>query len=133
RRFARTPVAERFALAYATISLLSFMLALKTSSTVFLLPLLMAAPFALIQLIYDARGRSRKLWPELSGATAMAAVAAAVALAGGWHIAPALTLWLLLVAVRVVPSILYVRARLQKNHGAQHSIAPALVAHLAGG
>jgi hypothetical protein len=132
RRFARTPVAECFALAYATLSLLSFMLALKISPHVFLLPLLMAAPFALIQLIYDATGRSRELWPELSGATAMAAVAAAVALAGGWHIAPALTLWLLLVAVRVGPSILYVRARLQKNHGVQPSIAPALVAHLTG-
>ena len=132
RRFPRTPVAERFALAYAVLSMLAFTLALKTSPNVFLLPLLIAAPFALVQLIYDALGRSRELVPELSGATAMAAMAAAVVLAGGWQIAPALTLWLLLVAVRVVPSILYVRARLQKNHGAQPSVAPTLGAHLLG-
>jgi hypothetical protein len=132
RRFARTPVAEAFALAYATGALLFFMLALKTSPHSFLLPLLMAAPCALVQLIYDARGRSRELLPELAGATAMAAVAAAVARAGGWPLTPALTLWLLLVAARVIPSILYVRARLRKNHGAQPAIAPALVAHLAG-
>jgi hypothetical protein len=132
RRFARTPVAERFVLAYATISLLAFLLALKISSTVFLWPLLMAAPFAIVQLVYDAAGRSRQLLPELSGATAMAAVAASIALAAGWQIVPALTLWLLLVAVRVVPSILYVRARLQKNHGGQPSVAPTLGAHLLG-
>jgi YwiC-like protein len=132
RPFPRASVAERFALAYAAISLLSFILALKTSPTVCLWPLLMAAPFALGQLVYDAMGRSRELWPELSGATAMAAVAAAITLASGWHITDALALWLLLVTVRVIPSILYVRARLQKNHGAQPAIAYVLGAHLTG-
>lgn len=132
RRFPRTLMAERFALGYATLALLSFTLALKTSSHVFLWPLLLAAPFAVVQLIYDAAGRSRELLPELSGATAMAAVATAVALAAGWQTAPALVLWLLLAAVRVVPSILYVRTRLQKNHGARASVVPALGAHLSG-
>jgi hypothetical protein len=126
-------VAERFALAYAITALLFFLCALKTSPHTFLLPLFIAAPFALVQLVYDAKGRSRELLPELSGATAMAAVVASIALAGGWSVLPALALWLLLVAVRVVPSILYVRARLQINHGAQTAIAPVLLAHLAGG
>ncbi len=132
RRFARTPVAERFALAYAVVALCAFILALKFAPHVFLLPLLVAAPLALLQLAYDALGRSRALLPELSGAAAMAAAAAALALAGGWPIAHALALWALLAAARVIPSILYVRARLRKNHGARVSVAPALGAHLLG-
>ena len=132
RRFPRTPVAERFALAYATVALVAFLLALKTAPAVFLWPLVVAAPFALVQLVYDALGRSRALLPELSGATALAALPASIALAAGWALAPAFALWAVLAATRVVPSIFYVRARLRKNHGKQASITPVLVAHLAG-
>jgi hypothetical protein len=132
RRFPRTPIAERFVLAYSAIALLSFSLAVKTAPTVFLLPLLIAAPFAILQLVYDATGRSRELLPELSGATALAAVAASIALAAGWSLTHALTLWALLAAARVIPSILYVRARLQQNHGKPANIAPAIAAHLLG-
>lgn len=132
RRFPRTPVAERFVLAYATLALLGFGLALTTAPTIFLWPLLLAAPFAIIQLGHDVQGRSRELLPELSGAMAMAAVSASIALAAGWSLTHALTLWALLAAARVGPSILYVRARLQQNHGRRARIAPAVAAHLLG-
>ena len=132
RRFPRTPVAERFTLAYAAVALVSFVFALMTAPTVFLLPLALAAPFAAVQLVYDAKGRSRELLPELSGATAMASAAAAIALAGGLKLAPALALWALLAAARVVPSILYVRARLRINHGQSPAISSSLATHAAG-
>jgi hypothetical protein len=96
----------------------------------FLLPLLLAAPFASVQLIYDGKGRSRELLPEIAGSIAMASVAASIALAGGWSRANALAMWGVLTA-RVVPAILYVRARLQQLHGQGTDAAPTILSHLA--
>lgn len=129
RRFARTPVAERFALLYTLIASLSLRAAIKTASSYeFLLPLLLAAPLALIQLIYDRASRSRALLPELAGATAMAAIAASIALINGWPRGLAFGLWAIL-AARVVPTILYVRARLKKLHGQEAATATVLAMH----
>ena len=129
RRFPRTPVAERFALLYMTVAALCLLAAIRTAvSYEFLLPLLLAAPLGLIQLAYDRMSRSRALLPELAGATAMAAVASAVALADGWPRAAAFGLWAVL-AARVVPTILYVRARLKMLHGQETSPAPVLITH----
>lgn len=121
RRSSRTRIAGLFAFGYATIALLAFVTVLNVSSRAFVLPLLLAIPFALVQIIYDVTGRSRQLLPELSGATAMAAVAASMMLLGGWPLSAALSLWAVLVGVRVVPSIIYVRTRLQMNHSARNS------------
>jgi hypothetical protein len=129
RRFARTPVAERFTLLYILIASLSLLAAIKTASSYeFLLPLLLAAPLALIQLVYDRLSRSRALLPELAGATAMASITASIALADGWPRGFAFGLWAIL-AVRVVPTILYVRVRLKRLHGQQVTMATALVMH----
>src|SRR5205085_11943807 len=93
RRFPRTPVAERFALLYAVAAALGLLAAIKTAVGVeFLLPLALSAPLVSVQLIYDAKGRSRELLPEVAGSIAMASVAASVALAGGWTLAAALGL-----------------------------------------
>ena len=131
RRFPRTAAAERFALVYGGVAAASFAAAVWLApSNSFLLPLAFAAPLALVQLLYDFTGRSRALLPELSGATALAAVAAACALASGWPLAPALGLWAVL-AARVAPTILYVRARLLRLHGKEAAAAPVIFAHAA--
>lgn len=131
RRFPRTPVAERFAALYAAVAATGLLLVVVTADGYsFLLPLLLAAPLASVQLFYDARGDSRALWPELSGATALAGVATSIALAGGWPVAPAYGLWAVLVA-RAVPSILYVRVRLNRLHGRRASSAPVIAEHAA--
>ena len=129
RRFPRTAAAERFAALYGLAAAASFAASLALApSNSFLLPLLFAAPRTAVQLIYDFTGRSRALLPELCGATALAAVAAAGALADNWPLAPALGLWAVL-AARVAPTILYVRARLLRLHGKPAAAAPVLVAH----
>jgi 4-hydroxybenzoate polyprenyltransferase len=131
RRFPRTPVAERFALLYGSVALAGFLLACAAApSWDFLLPLALAAPFAAVQLAYDLKGQSRSLWPELSGSAAMASVAAGSAVAGGWGLVPALGLWAVL-AARVAPTILFVRARLKQLHGKEASAAPVHLAHAA--
>ena len=131
RRFPRTRMAERFVLLYGATGLLSFGGALLSGPKIFLLPLVLAAPLASIQLGYDLSGRSRSLWPELAGSAAMAAVATSLALAGGWAFAPAFALWGVL-AARVVPTILYVRAQLRRNHGQTSRTLPVLLLHFAG-
>ena len=90
----------------------------------------MAAPLASIQLIYDAKGRSRELLPEVAGSIAMASVAASLALAGGWSRPAAFSLWLVL-AARIVPTILFVRARLRLLRGHAASAASVILAHSA--
>lgn len=131
RRFPRTAAAERFALLYGAVAASSFAAAVALApSEEFLLPLAFAAPLAAVQLLYDFTGRSRALLPELSGATALASVAAACALASGWPLAPALGLWAVL-AARVAPTILYVRARLMLLHGKEAAAAPVVAAHAA--
>jgi hypothetical protein len=131
RRFARTPYAERFALAYAAGALAGFALALYVATEyAFLLPLAAAAPLASAQLWYDAAGRSRGLLPELAGSVALGSVAAALALAGGAGWPLALGLWALL-AARFVPAILYVRARLAELHGKESARRPSLLTHAA--
>lgn len=129
RRFPRTALAERFALLYAGIAALSFLAAIKTSQQGFLLPLLLAAPLAAVQLIYDGMGRSRALAPELAGSIAMAAIASGIALAGGWPRPLAFGLWAIL-AARVVPTILYVRAKLKLLHGKHAPALPVMAAHI---
>ena len=131
RRFPRTAAAERFAALYGGIAAASFAAAVALApSNSFLLPLAFAAPLAFVQLLYDFTGRSRALLPELSGATALAAVASACVLADNWPLAPALGLWAVL-AARVAPTILYVRARLLLLHGKPASAAPVVCAHAA--
>lgn len=76
-----------------------------------LIPLAFAAPLAIIQVVYDARNRSRELLPEISGAMAMASVAAAIAIGGGMLSVIAYGLAGILIA-RFVPAIVYVRALL---------------------
>lgn len=129
RRFARTPYAERFALAYAAAALAGLALAVFAAADyTFLLPLALAAPLAGVQLWYDAAGQSRSLLPEVAGSVAMGSVACSLALAGGAGWPLALGLWALL-ATRFVPAILYVRARLTGLHGKEFKRWPSLLAH----
>lgn len=129
RRLPRTPIAERFVLLYLSIAALCLVAAFQVAARFeFALPLLMAAPLALVQLLHDRSGHSRALPAELAGATAIGATAAAIALAAGWPVTLAFGLWGVLVA-RFVPAIIYVRARLRMLHGRPCSPATAMIAH----
>jgi hypothetical protein len=129
RRVPRTPLAERFALLYAALAIAGLALAM-TGRPDFWLPLCAAAPFALVQFGHDALGRSRHLLPELAGSIALSSLGAAVLVAGGWPLAPALVAWLLLSA-KSVGAILYVRTRLRAERGAAQSRVAPLGVHAA--
>ncbi|NJO82723.1 MAG: prenyltransferase, partial [Blastochloris sp.] len=139
KRFPRTIWAERFALLYGMIALGAFAAAWLSAVHALWLPLLLAAPFAGVQFRFDILKQSRALIAELCGATAISAVAAAVAMAAGWTLLPAVLLWLLL-ALQTT-AIIYVGTRLRLARGTParrgrvlgaHGLALGIVGELAG-
>jgi len=129
RRWSRTTLAEDFVVLYVCIAALCFFAALKIADRSFLLPLLIAAPIASVQLLYDSVGRSRTLMAELAGSISIGAVATAIAIAGGWPRPAAFGLWIIL-AARTVPTILYIRARLRLLHRKSASPRVVIIVHL---
>lgn len=80
---------------------------------------LVAAPLATVEWVYDVRSRGRRLVPELAGSVAIAGTAATVVLAGSGSVRTAVGVWLLL-AGRSVAAIPFVRvqiARLRRGVG----------------
>jgi hypothetical protein len=113
---------------YVCIATLGLAVAIKTAGVGFLLPLLFAAPIAIMQLFYDSLGRSRALMAELAGSISIGAVATAIAIAGGWPRPAAFGLWVIL-AARTVPTILYLRSRL-RVHRKSASPRVVIIVHL---
>jgi hypothetical protein len=132
KRYPRTMWAERFAGLYALVGGIALLLAaLTANSQAFCWAILAAVPLAVLQGFYDSQRQSRQIAAELAGATAMGAGVAAIALAGGgWEIAPAFALWVML-AARSVPSIVYVRLRLRLERGEALDTTPSLVLNVA--
>ncbi len=126
----RMPLALRFAAAYGGLAVIGIGAALAAGGWRPLLPLLAAAPLGLVQLAYDARNRGREVLPEIVGAIAPGALAAALALEGSWTWQRALPLWLLL-AAKSVASVVYVRARLRLDRGGRPDRRPAWGLHFA--
>lgn len=111
----RSTVALIFALIYGGVALAGAFGALFTADGPFWIPVLVAVPFALLALRADAHSRNRALLAELSGSIAMGATVAAIAIAGGWDLAPAFGLWLIL-AARDVAAIVLVRGQIRRLH-----------------
>jgi hypothetical protein len=129
RRSARTIACERIALTYASGAAAGLAIAV-TGTSGFWWPLAAAAPLALFQLAHDARNRGRQLAPEIAGAVALGSVAAAELRAGGTAHLAACVVWLLL-AVKAVGAVLYVRARLRCDRGVPFGRAGVLASHAA--
>lgn len=116
KRYARTVLAERAALAYGAVGLAAGVGAFVFAAQPFWIPLLLAVPLALVQLALDLRNQARSATAEIAGALAFAAVASAIVLMAGWSPAAAFGLWAAL-ALRAASAILYVRARLRLEKG----------------
>jgi hypothetical protein len=129
RRGQRTILAERFALFYFLIAVLTVGLAINVGGVRFLLPLALAAPIAIIQLLFDSAGRSRSLAAELAGSIATGSLATAIAISGGWPLPTAFALWVIMTS-RSAPTILYLRARLRLLRQKPASTRVALGAHV---
>ncbi|HVT44922.1 MAG TPA: YwiC-like family protein [Thermoanaerobaculia bacterium] len=106
-----------------------FCVAAITTRPYFLIPLVAAAPIILVQFLHDIRREGRALVAEVAGATAAGAAASAIAIAGAAAPSIAAALWALL-ALRAIPSILYVRTRLRLERGQAPSLITPVAAHL---
>ncbi|MBL8154923.1 MAG: YwiC-like family protein [Anaerolineae bacterium] len=131
RRYPRTQMAERFALLYGSAAVSLLALAARFTEGDFWPILVVALPFAAMQLGYELRNANRDVTAELSGATAFSVLAPAAAVATGWTIPAALGLWAVMV-IRVVVSILYVRARLRLEKGRPTNPQMVIAAHILG-
>lgn len=126
----RTVWAIRFAAGYALLALIPMIVLLLSlrPSRAFVLPLVLAIPFAIIQLYYDSRNRSRWLVPEVAGALALALVAPAIAMLAGWSFWMALPLWVLL-GLRATVSILFIRSRIRLRVGKEANVTTTWMVH----
>lgn len=117
--------ALKFVVLFSFVAAIGLVLVLLTSSLAVLIPLATALPVAVFQLYIESTTRGRQLVAELAGALVMPASAASIILAdgGGWPFAAAV--WFFF-AARFVPSILYIRNRLNLEKGkASSMILPA--------
>ena len=129
RIYPRTRASAALAVAFGFLAALMLAGAIASSGTRILLPLLIAAPLALIQVWFDAKNDSRQLLPELSGAAAMSGVAGMIALAAGAGWIVAAVVWGVMVG-RALPTILYVRSRVLMERGTAASRAIPVLAHV---
>lgn len=128
KSYPRTRWCWTFALLYAFAAFAALAAAVVISGWAAILPIGVAAPLGITQIFYDAHNRGRALLPELGGALAMTSSAAAIALAGGMRIAPALALSVI-IAARAIPSIVFVRTLMQRAHGQIAASWPAIALH----
>ena len=89
-----------------------------------MLPVAAALPLVAIELWFDVRSRSRRLVPELCGAIGIAAVAAAIVVAGDGAASLAIAAWMILGA-RALASIPYVRVQIARSRHGDASLVAA--------
>lgn len=130
RRLPQTEIAFKFTLFYGAISAVGLIGSLYFIKVDAFLPFAAMIPFAAYQIYCDAQRKSRDLLPELTGALAISSSAAVIALAAGWTMPNALALWAIFSA-RLIPSILYVRARLRLEKGKDFSPASVVLSNTA--
>src|SRR4051794_10234587 len=128
KSYPRTRWCWTFALSYAVAAFTALAAAVIIGGWTAIVPFAVVIPLGGTQIFYDARNRSRALLPELGGAVAMTSSAAAIAIAGGMRLAPAVVLSGVMVA-RAIPSIVFVRTLLQRAHGQRTASSPALSLH----
>lgn len=131
KRFPRTAWAERFILLYTLLAAGGMAFASYTARGPFWQALVLAIPFASLQMLLVVRGRAREGVTEVSGAVALAALAPMIVIAAGGTTAQALALWLV-PAVRAVTSIVYIRQRLKRARGEVFSRVMPIGLHIAG-
>ncbi|MBV8547645.1 MAG: YwiC-like family protein [Acidobacteria bacterium] len=128
RSYPRTRWCWTFALLYAFAACGALATAVIRSGWVAIIPIGLVVPLGVMQIFYDAHKRGRALLPELGGALAMTSSAAAIAIAGGLRIVPALALSAV-IAARAIPSIVFVRTLLRCAHGRSAASWPAVSLH----
>jgi hypothetical protein len=112
----RSTMALIFSIIFGGMAVAGVLGAFVTTQGPFLIPVIIAIPFALVALRADAHSRNHALLAELSGAIAMSATVAVITVSSGWDLIPALGLWFVL-AARDVAAIVLVRGQVRRSKG----------------
>lgn len=123
------PLARSWAYGWLAVAVLSLLGAVGLSGIRILLPLVIALPLGAFQLRSQLLRNARTLNAELAGGLALSTSTMMIALAGGLSLGTAALLWIL-PALRVLLSILYIRARLRLGRGEMSAVDDVLDAHL---
>lgn len=114
RSLPRTQLATRIAAIELTLIAALGIGALVGAGPAWLIPVAVALPLVGVELWFDIRSRSRRLVPELCGAIGIAAVAAAIVVAGHGSASLAIGGWMIL-GGRALASIPYVRVQIMRS------------------
>lgn len=125
----QTKAARMLAFVFLSIAGVGFIGSLAFAGVVPLLPLIITAPLGAITLWFDSSGKSRRVAPELAGVVTLASSAAVSGLAAGWSVAASVALSLVIM-LRLIPSMLYIRERLKLEKGKPNSFAVPLALHV---
>jgi hypothetical protein len=125
----QTAAARMFAFTFLGIAAIGFFGALAFAGVTAMLPLILTAPLGAITLWFDVSGKSRRVAPEMAGVVTLASSAAVCGLAAGWSVAASVALSLVIM-LRLIPSMLYIRERLKLEKGKPSSFAVPLALHV---
>ena len=121
--------AVKFAVIFGTAAAVGVVGAAMTAGAWAFYPFAVAAPLAIQQIFLDLSTRGRSLLAEITGAVAISSTVAAIALAGGLGWPAAAALWAVFVC-RFIPSILYVRDRLNLEKGKPFDSVGPILSHV---
>ena len=130
RAYPRTRWCALFAASYASAAAVAIGVAIAFGGWRIAIPFAVVAPLAIVNIVYDARNKSRALLPEITGPIAMASSAAAIAIAGGKSLEVAFAL-MAIVVLRAIPAVMYVRALIASRDGRPVRSAVPIALHVA--
>jgi len=130
RIYPRTRWCALFAISYGAAAFVALVAAIYFGGWQIAIPYGVVAPLAIVNLVYDARNKSRTMLPEMTGPIAMASSAAAIGIAGGLSLRAAFVL-MTLVVLRGIPAVVYVRTLLTRAHGKEASSVAPIALHAA--
>lgn len=127
----RIPLASVVVITLLTLAATSLLLAVDLGGVKNLWPLIPAAIAGAGFAWFDSRNECREGTAELCGAVAFGVLPAAFARLAGWSITESAALALVML-VRSVPTVLFVRTYLRRNKGYSISLIPANIAAVLG-
>lgn len=127
----RASLASGAVMSLSMLAIASLLLAVALGGAKNLWPLVPAAVAGIGFVWFDSRNEGREGAAELCGAIAFGVLPAAFAKFAGWPINASAALALIML-VRSVPTVLFVRTYLRRNKGQTISLAPAFTASILG-
>lgn len=125
----QTKFAVSFLFIYAVVFCVGLIGSVSLASAESFVPFAIVLPFAAFQIYCDSQRNSRLLLAEIIGAVSISSSIAVLALADSFSYSYAFALWAIITA-RLIPSIVYVRNRLNIEKGKAYSRTRPILAHL---